>query len=109
MEQHDSSDDDDVVGDNKDPPKYPGFCYKPEGEEFKVGIARVPLILLQTVAAVLREGRSQRDRQLLPRAWMRAIAHNFPDTPLGKLRAIDASLLPAWLIEGWQSYHVRTN
>jgi hypothetical protein len=109
VEQQDFRDDKDVFGDKTDPPQYPVFCYKPEEEDFKIGIARVPLILLHDVASVLREGTSQCDRQLLPRAWIRAIAHHFPDTPLGRLRAINPSLLPAWLKEEWQSYDVRTH
>lgn len=82
--------------------------------DHRVGISRIPRILLQSTAAALRgarfepEGRLESKSHSLPHAWMRAIAHNFPDTSLGELRAKSPSLLPPWLILGFESYEVLT-
>lgn len=70
-------------------------------DEFMVGVARVPLVLLQSIAATLQNCFG------LPRAWMLAIAERFPDTSLGNLRSRDPSLLPFWLLRRFETYKVR--
>lgn len=71
-------------------------------ELLRVGIARVPLTLLQDTAALLR------GHQSLPRAWMLVIAEKFPDTSLRTLRSADPSLLPPWLLRGFPICQVRS-
>lgn len=66
-----------------------------------VGVARVPLILLQRTAVLV-------PACCLARAWMEAIAEIFPDIPLGELRSKDPSLLPPWLLKDFDIYNVRT-
>lgn len=82
------------------------------GEKYKTGIARVPLVLLESIAAALRVTAPGRQSDCLQRAWMRAIAQHFPDTPLGQLRAADRSLLPPWIMKGiinFETFKVRAN
>jgi hypothetical protein len=74
-------------------------------EVLDLGVARVPLVLLQGTAAMLQGSTST---QQLPRAWMSSIAQNFPDTPLGELRSKDPSLLPAWLLQDFARVQVKT-
>lgn len=66
------------------------------------GVARVPVILLHSTAALLRRNES------LPRAWMLAIAEQFPDTSLEELRSKSPSLLPPWLLRNFTAIQVRT-
>jgi hypothetical protein len=79
---------------------------------FRVGIARVPIPLLNGVAVFLH-GRSEfekRDTMIkeMPRAWMGAISSTFPKTSLAKLRARDPFLVPAWLAQGFDTYQVQS-
>lgn len=70
---------------------------------FKGGIVRVPLSLLNSVAATARTSASSfvtfYNSTFLSESWITAVALNFPDTPLGKLGATDPSPLPRWLLE----------
>jgi hypothetical protein len=79
--------------------------------DITVGIARIPASLQDSIADILhtRDRAYTRDwvRSRLPRAWMIAIGHSFPDTPLAKVRSTDPSLLPGWLLQGFGSYQVR--
>lgn len=76
----------------------------------KVGIARVPVTILQSTATGIHESFMEMTiRQRLPRAWMVAIAENSPQTPLAKIRTTDPSLLPDWLLPLFPDYHVRIN
>ncbi len=81
-------------------------------DQIRVGVARVPISILQTAATILHghEPGSTQDtmHKLLPRVWMLAIAQNFPETPLAKLRSTDPSLLPHWLLERFDDYQVRS-
>jgi hypothetical protein len=78
-------------------------------ELFDVGIARVPPCLLRRTVAMLR--RRYRpyhpDNDTLELCWIRAIGLEFPDTPLGTLRAIHPFLLPQWLLRVFATYQVR--
>lgn len=94
--------DEDEHSDSDEEPQGPGGRHTPTDEEYRVGIARVPIVLLKATADALRGDKTEN----LQRAWMRAIAHNFPDTPLRQLRATDPSLLPPWIIEEFKSYKV---
>jgi hypothetical protein len=80
-----------------------------EPDFWRVGIARVPCVLLRSVEAVLGGHHIQRGRdcESLPLAWMVAIGLRFPDTPLAALRAGVPSLLPQWLLQHFDYYHVR--
>jgi hypothetical protein len=71
---------------------------------FNLGVARVPRILLSRTAAVLRNTMS--DTGCLPRAWMWSIAYNFRSWPLHKLRALDPSLIPPWLLQDFEAVQV---
>jgi hypothetical protein len=77
---------------------------------FRVCVARVPLILLDSIAAVLqrRPGQNTPDSMCgsLPRAWMIALAQKFPDTPLSKIRLANPTLLPRWLLKSFPDYKV---
>lgn len=75
-------------------------------QKFRVGIARVPIVLLESTADALRGATQGCKSENLQHAWMRAVAHNFPETPLNKLRATDPSLLPPWLIYELNSFKV---
>ncbi len=66
----------------------------------KVGVARVPQILLQSTATLLQK------RETLPRAWISAIGKKFPKTSLGKLRLKHPSLLPPWLLQKFETCQV---
>lgn len=66
---------------------------------FTVGIARVPFVLLQCAADMLRN-------QTLPKAWMLALADKFPDISLRDLRSLCPSLLPPWLLQRFTIYDV---
>jgi hypothetical protein len=78
---------------------------------FKLGVARVPCVLLRRIAAVLDGHHNQCGfyNRCLPLAWMTAIGFEFPDTPLAVLRSGDASLLPQCLSQHFNCYHVRTH
>lgn len=71
-------------------------------EEFCAAIVRIPLIILQSVAAALQELPDP------PLAWMIAIGEKFPNTDLRKLRSKYPALLPAWLLQGFEFYQVWT-
>jgi hypothetical protein len=77
-----------------------------------VGIARIPLILLQETAAALKgcqaSHRTGNMRQNLPRAWMRALAEKFPETSLSKVRSTYPCLLPHWLAQEFENCQVWT-
>jgi hypothetical protein len=79
-------------------------------DPIRVGGARVPVSILQAIAAAVYQNKAgytqETMRELLPRVWMRAIGQIFPETPLAKLRSKDPSLLPHWLLERFDDYQV---
>jgi hypothetical protein len=86
--------------------------YEEEYEkDITIAIARVPARLQESISEILhkRHVTYTRDwmRARLPRAWMMAIGLSFPDTPLAEVRSTDPSLLPFWILEGFESYQVR--
>jgi hypothetical protein len=77
----------------------------------KLSIARVPLCLLKTIASLTTDHRPSHIPEtpcgLPARVWMRAVAHRFADTSLDRVRSRYPSLLPAWLLQGFENYDVR--
>jgi hypothetical protein len=90
-------------------PQIDADLLEPPDENFLyLGVARVPLVLLPSTAAVLQRNTLGLKRQYLPRAWMRAIAETFPRTTLARLRASNPCLLPAWLLQqGFETFQVQ--
>jgi hypothetical protein len=78
-----------------------------------VGVARIPLTLLQSLSNSLQVCHAGHPTEslcgCLPRAWMRALAHKFPDTSLSELRSTCPSLLPSCLLNGFPGYPVRAS
>jgi hypothetical protein len=76
----------------------------------RVGIARVPIVLLKEPRIFLDHCKAEFWHGTmcggLPRAWMHAVADTFPDMSLSKLRSRSSSLLPAWLLEADSTYQV---
>lgn len=83
---------------------YAGYRSWDESTEgsFFVGVARVPLVLLDGIAARLRPLKT------LARAWMITVAKKFPNRPLRELRSKCPSLPPPWLLPEFATYQVRT-
>lgn len=95
----DEADPDEGGFEDYDEPWYP---------HFQSGIVRVPLRLLHSMAAIAQTITSRPHDDChytydectrLAEIWMKAIAENFPDTPLREIRETDPSLLPRWLLE----------
>ncbi len=79
---------------------------------FRVCVARVPLLLLDSVTATLQRRASETTPDSmcgpLSRAWMIALAQKFPDTLLREIRLANPTLLTPWLLKHFEEYKVCT-